>query len=358
MIRIGIVNDSMLAVESLRRVVTSVPKYQLLWIAHDGEDAVTRCDQHCPDIILMDLIMPKMDGIEATRIISAKHDCAILVVTATVDGYAGRVFEAMGAGALDAVNTPVLGASGDAEGADSLIRKIKTIALLMADKPARNDTIGKGSLESYETETPEVPLIAIGASTGGPAALRQILQTVPPNPGVSIAIIQHVDEQFSSSFINWLDDYSPLPVRAALPGDRFRANEVLVCGREDHLIMTRTGSLDYTPHPVEQVYRPSVDVFFESLAKYYKTQSLAVLLTGMGRDGAKGLKMLREKGWHTLAQDQASSAVYGMPKAAKELDAVTEVLTLGDIGPRMVQWAEGGLGHEASSGGRGKRIPE
>lgn len=344
MIRIAIVNDSVMAVESLRRVISDIPEYQLLWAAYNGEEAVTRCDQHCPDIILMDLIMPGMDGVETTRKITAHHSCAILVVTAIIDGFAGRVFDAMGAGAIDAVNTPVLGEHGDAEGARSLVRKINAIALLMTDRPARKVT-GKDRPVQVSHASPDVPLIAIGASTGGPSALREILQTLPTDIGVSVAIIQHVVEQFSASFINWLNDYSSLPVRAALPGDRFRANEVLVCGRENHLVMTQGGSLDYTSHPAEQVYRPSVDVFFESLAINYKIQSLAVLLTGMGKDGAKGLKMLRDQRWHTIAQDQASCAVYGMPKAAKALDAATEILTLGDIGARLVRWAEG-----ASSG--------
>ncbi|VAW75790.1 Chemotaxis response regulator protein-glutamate methylesterase CheB [hydrothermal vent metagenome] len=351
MISIAIVNDSVMAVESLRRVISDIPEYQLLWSAFSGEEAVTRCAQHCPDIILMDLIMPGIDGIEATRQITAHHSCAILVVTAIIDGFAGRVFDAMGAGAIDAVNTPILGEKGDAEGAKILVRKINAIALLMADKPVHKRANKNEPVRSIH-QSPDVPLIAIGASTGGPAALREILQTLPADIGVAVAIIQHVDEQFSASFINWLNDYSSLPVRAAQPGDRFHANEVLVCGRENHLVITQQGTLDYTPHPVEQVYRPSVDVFFESLANNYKIQSVAVLLTGMGKDGAKGLKMLRDQDWHTIAQDQASCAVYGMPKAAKAIDAAKEILTLGDVGPRLIRWAE-----EASSGGWGKRKP-
>ncbi len=364
MIKIAIVNDSMMAVESLRRVIGSVAEYQLLWIARDGADAVARCEQHCPDIILMDLIMPKMDGIEATRIITARHDCAILVVTATIDGYAGRVFDAMGAGAVDAVNTPVLGAGGDIEEARSLIRKINAVAMLMADAPARRENRELRPASPNEP-LPEVPLIAIGASTGGPAALRELLQALPARPGSAVAIVQHVDEQFSASFINWLNDYSPLPVRAAQPGDRFRANEVLVCGREDHLVLRSDGCLDYSAEPRELVYRPSVDVFFESLSKHHEFQSVAILLTGMGKDGAKGLKALRERDWLTIAQDQASSAVYGMPKAAKELDAAREILPLGDIGPRLARWADevsrsrqGAPDTLASSGGRGKQEPE
>jgi len=128
MLKIAVVNDSLMAAECLRRVVNRVPEYQLLWVAYNGREALHYCSRHCPDIILMDLIMPEMDGIEATRRISEEFGCAILVVTATVHGHAGRVFEAMGAGALDAVNTPMLGESGHGEGEDLLIHKINTIA--------------------------------------------------------------------------------------------------------------------------------------------------------------------------------------------------------------------------------------
>ncbi len=338
MLKIAIVNDTMMAAESLRRVVSSEPDYQLVWVAYDGRQAVQKCHEICPDIILMDLIMPEMDGVEATRAITAKFECAILVVTASVGCRAGKVFEAMGAGALDAVNTPTLGANGKDEGRDILINKINAIATLIHGKPLRRkSTLVAPVLTSVSSQ---LPLIAIGASTGGPAALKSILEMLPANPGVAITVVQHVDEQFVASFTDWLDEQTALPVRIAQAGEPLVRDTVLVCGREEHLVLGANGLLTYQAEPTDLVYRPSVDVCFNSLADNHDNQSVGVLLTGMGKDGAQGLKSLRERGWWTIAQDQATSAVYGMPKAAKELDAAEEILPLDEIGIRLVEWAK------------------
>jgi len=338
MLKVAIVNDSIMASESLRRVINGVSDYELVWVAYNGIEALQKCERRCPDIILMDLVMPEMDGVEATRAICARYQCAILVVTASVDGHTGKVFEAMGAGALDAVNTPVLGAGGDGEGGNLLIAKIKNIATLLKGKPLQGNIDSPGT--SLPPATGGPPLIAIGASTGGPSALREVLRALPPEPGVAIAIVQHVDEQFAASFTDWLNEQVPLQVRTARPGEPPALNTALVCGREDHLILGPDGRLDYDPEPRSLVYRPSVDVFFHSLAKNYKNPVLGVLLTGMGKDGAAGLKALRDQNWCTIAQDEASCAVYGMPKAAKELDAAVEILSLVNIGPRLAEWAE------------------
>lgn len=335
--RVAVVNDSKLAAESLRRVIASSTRHQVAWIAEDGVEAVQRCQRDRPDIILMDLIMPKMGGVEATREIMAKTPCAIVVVTASVTENAAKVFEAMGAGALDAINTPILGMDGHGAGHAALLHKIDVVCRLIDDPKkvrAQTSTLDKSTAHVALGNQP--PLIALGTSTGGPAALQTLLRGLPANLPAAIVVVQHVDPQFAESFASWLNDQTALPVRLAVPGDRPQAGEVLVAGREEHLILTRAGTLDYTPDPIEYAYRPSVNVFFQSVASHYRGSVLAVLLTGMGRDGATGLLALREAGAHTIAQDQATSAIYGMPKAAAELGAAAEILALADIGPALL----------------------
>ena len=335
--RVAVVNDSKLAAESLRKVVADSGRHHVAWIAEDGVEAVQRCTEDRPDIILMDLIMPGMDGVEATRQIMAKAPCAIVVVTASVAGNAAKVFEAMGAGALDAINTPILGLNGDGAGHGALLHKIDTVARLI-EAPKRIAKV-QAVVPPNPCAAPGgcPPLIALGASTGGPAALQTILAPLPANLPAAVVVVQHVDEQFARSFAEWLDEQTALTVRLAQPGDRPRPGQVLVAGREEHLVLTPGGTLEYTPEPADYAYRPSVNVFFESLARHWRGRAVGVLLTGMGRDGGNGLLAMRQAGCHTIAQDQASSAIYGMPKAAAELGAAAEILTLAAIGPALLK---------------------
>ncbi len=334
--RIAIVNDSMMAVESLRRVVTSVPDYEVVWIAHDGAEAVWRCGSDVPDLILMDLIMPVMDGVEATRRIMEASPCAILVVTSTVSGNASKVFQAMGHGALDAVNTPVLGMTGDAEGKDEFLQKVATIGKLISHKAA---TVSSRVATSRLSATVnDGSLVAIGSSSGGPKALAVVLQSLPADFPAPIVIVQHVDQKFTAELAAWLDKQSVLEVRLAKKGDRLIPGEVLIAGTNDHLILNSLNSLEYTPDPVDQAYRPSVDVFFSSVVEHWTGDVVAVLLTGMGRDGAEGLLSLKNKGVHTIAQDEASSAVYGMPKAAAQIGAAQQILPIDDIASVLIEY--------------------
>ncbi|WP_275942787.1 chemotaxis response regulator protein-glutamate methylesterase [Desulfolutivibrio sulfoxidireducens] len=326
MIRVAIVNDLPLAVEALRRTLAAAPWCQVAWVAADGAEAVRKCEGDTPDVVLMDLIMPVMDGVVATREIMRRCPCAVLVVTATVTGNAGRVFEAMGHGALDAVSTPELGVNGALAGGEELLRKIAVVAKLIR-KPVEPPVLAASAPRAAcPVVVPE--LAVIGASTGGPKALAEILGAMPADPGCALAVVQHVDARFASGLADWLDQQCALRVEVAREGQRLAPGVVLVAGTNDHLVLGPDLALHYTPEPRDYPYRPSVDAFFSSLALHWPRPGVAALLTGMGRDGAKGLLELRGKGFHTIAQDEATSVVYGMPKAAAELGAAEAVLPL------------------------------
>ncbi len=331
--KIGIVNDLAVALEALRRVLELRPDHAVIWAARDGAQAVALCRRETPDLVLMDLIMPGMDGVEATRQIMAGTPCAILVVTASVGANAARVFDAMGYGAIDAVDTPVLGRGDLQESAAAFLHKIDTVAKLVG---TRRFIPSADTFNDTWTITRRERLVAIGASAGGPAALTAVLSGLPKNFPAAVVIVQHVDERFAQGMADWLGRDSALPVRVAKEGDRPAAGLVLLAGTNDHLRFISPERIGYTSEPREQAYRPSVDVFFASVGEHWPGEAVGVLLTGMGRDGAKGLKTLRDKGHYTIAQDQATSTVYGMPKAAAVLGAAVDILPLQRIAPRLV----------------------
>jgi len=358
--RIAIVNDMLLAVEAMRRAVVSSGEHRVAWVARDGAEAVALARQDRPDLILMDLIMPRMDGVEATRLIMAQAPCPILVVTANMNENPGQVFEAMGAGALDAVTTPVLGrpgradparpgplraagqhrgpnpdGSGDTDGTRGLLAKIDSIRRLTGDGLTRTGVNGPPPPEKQRDQ-----LVAIGASAGGPAAVAKVLGDLPADFPAAIVVVQHVDVQFARGLADWLGLHTVLQVQLALEGDVVRPGRVFLSGRDQHLVFTGPRQLGYVKPAAECSFCPSVDVFYASAQRHWTGRLAGVLLTGMGRDGAVGLKALRGAGHLTIAQDAASCAVYGMPKAAAEMDAAAQILPLDQIAPvlrRMFQ---------------------
>jgi two-component system response regulator WspF len=333
--RIAIVNDMMMAVEAMRRVIIAHGGHQVVWVARDGEAAVQQCQRDRPDLILMDLVMPHLDGIEATRRIMAKTPCAIVIVTASVRDYTAKVFEAMGAGALDAVNTPVLSGATGADGAKSLLAKIETIHRLIAPSPWPSSP-PRAASGARRPGAQKESLVCIGTSAGGPAALARVLAGLPAGFPAAVVIVQHVDAQFAQGLADWLASHAQLPVRLAEEGELLQPGVVLLAGRNHHLVLARPRHLGYSRAAANCAYRPSVDVFFKSVAQHCPGPAVGVLLTGMGRDGAAGLLAMRQRGFLTLAQDAASSAVFGMPKAAADLQAAAEILALGTIAPRLI----------------------
>ena len=360
--KVAIVNDLAVACEALRRAVAQDPALEVAWTAHDGAEAVEKARRQRPDVILMDLIMPRMNGVEATRAIMRAAPCPILVVTATVSGNAGLVYEALGAGALDAVNTPTFAAGARIVGGEELLRRIHLVA--RAERCGAQDAPGAAAASSASNApnaarapsasaphgaastpartAPRAPhsdsraphaataaraIIAIGASTGGPRAVADVLRALPAPLPAAVLIVQHLSQPFMQGYADWLGAEIGRPVALARPGHLVAAGDTLIAGEERHLALGPDGRLVYRDEPRAHPHRPSVDELFDSLALHARP-GIAVLLTGMGRDGADGLLRLRRAGWHTIAQDERTSVVWGMPGAAHRLGAAVETLPI------------------------------
>jgi two-component system, chemotaxis family, response regulator WspF len=331
--RIGVVHSSPEAVRMLSEFIGSRPGYEISWVACNGAEAIEKSASDTPDLLLMDLRLSGEPGTKATRTIMKKFPCPILIVTPAANEKAGEVFEAMGDGALDVVSAPDLDGKGTAKGKEELLKKIAVIKKLMRREERPMSGAGKSCAG---LANPGLPLVAIGSSTGGPKALAEILSGLPTGFQASIVIVQHLDVQFAGGLVDWLDQQTPLKVVLAGADTKPREGTVYVAGTNDHLILGTDQAFHYVSEPRDYPYRPSVDRFFISARDNWLTRGVGVLLTGMGRDGANGLLALREAGWHTIAQDEATSVVFGMPKAAAECGGAVDVLSLDRIGAAIM----------------------
>lgn len=316
--RIAIVNDDKGNILVLSRILDEHSDHEIIWTAEDGAEALEKCIKDTPDIILMDLKMPVMNGIKATEAIMQQCPCAILIVTASVTGNASMVFEAMGAGAIDVVRTPVLGDQNIQRDTQTILQKISILQNLVTPFGKRKTSSDTNDMDTDSLSSNKTILV-FGASTGGPAVLATILGLLPADFPLPVIIVQHVDQYFATSFAEWLDKQCLLPVRIAINGELPQAGKVLVAGTNQHLIMNKDKQLTYADSDEENHYKPSANVFFNSLVKNWDDNIIACLLTGMGRDGASGLMQIKQKGGYTITQDEDSCAVYGMPKAADEM---------------------------------------
>lgn len=330
--RIGIVSGQPEVIDCMRQAIALRPKHQLLWIAGDGERGEALCSQDRPDLLLMHLAEPGNRCLDTIGRIMTNSPCAILIITRNAEADCSRVFAAMGRGAIDVVDAPPSGAGGN--GASEFLKKLDTLDTLISTPRFIPSADRFGDTTSITRFKPR--LVAIGASAGGPGALIKILADIPKDFPAAIVIVQHVDERFAADMADWLNRDSILPVRIASEGDQILPGVVLLAATNDHLLLKTKDHLGYAREPSENVYRPSIDVFFDSVCACWTGEAVGVLLTGMGRDGAKGLKALRNKGHYTIAQDQATSAVFGMPKAAMALGAAVDVLPIERIATRLI----------------------
>ncbi|MGC3997963.1 MAG: chemotaxis-specific protein-glutamate methyltransferase CheB [Anaeromyxobacter sp.] len=327
-VRVLVADDSELFRELLSTVVAGDPGYEVVAVARDGDQAASLAQRLRPDVITMDLNMPDADGFAGIARIMAETPTPILVLTANPTEAVG--FRALSLGALDILEKPR--ADADLEEYGHLLRS--RLRLLAGVKVIRHPR----GLRERRAAGPRPPapleLVVVGASLGGPRALAALLRGLPPTFPVPVAVVQHIADGFTGGLAGWLAQECSLQVVEARDGQTLRPGRVVLAPSGTHLVVTR-GAAHFSDAPPVDTFKPSVTPLFTSAARHYGRRCCGVLLTGMGRDGADGLKLIKDAGGTTLVQDEATSAVFGMPRAAIELGAADRVLPLDEI-PRAL----------------------
>ena len=334
MIRVLLVEDSVVTREYLSHLLGQDPAIEVVGTARDGVEAVEQAQRLKPDLVLMDVHMPRMNGYEATRQIMERSPAPIVMISASLDqGEVAMTFAALEAGALTVLPKPV--GPGHPLHADSTRKVVETVKLMAEVKvvrrwPKRDSP--PAPIPSLDAGERRVRLVAIGASTGGPPAVAEILKGLPADLGFPILFVQHIAPGFAGGLVEWLRQVTPLAVKLAEPDELVQAGSVYVAADGAQMGITRQGRIRVTNEAAPDGFCPSVSHLFESAAEAYGRAALGVLLTGMGRDGAAGLRRLREAGGLTIAQDEESSVVFGMPQEAIRLGAAEKVLNPSEIG--------------------------
>jgi two-component system chemotaxis response regulator CheB len=313
---------------------------------HDGQAAVAAVQQLRPDVIAMDINMPGLDGYAATRQIMQNCPTPIVLISSARDA-SQRTVEALAAGALTVIRKPGGGSAGDqAAERENFITTIRLMSdvLVVTRYPERTeahpaiDTLAPISNVSGPTTAQDAPqILAIAASTGGPAAVQTLLSGLDTTLPLPILLAQHIARGFVGPLVEWLNTTTALPVHVIRPNERLLPGHVYLAPDDQHLSVFVRNYAANRPMRTEDRYCPSADILFETVAAVYGRHAIGVILTGMGDDGARGLHTLRMAGGHTLAQDEASCVIYGMPRAAAERGAVTHVVPLALMAPTIQQ---------------------
>ena len=343
MIKVLVVEDSPIVREFLVHILGADPDIRVVGTAQDGEDAIEAVQRLRPDVVTMDIHMPKLDGLEATRRIMETDPRPIVIVSGSTDPReVATTFDAMEAGALAVLRRPAgIGHPDHEATARELVQTVKLMSEVKVVRrwPRRMAPGPRQARIDLAREPAQVRIVALGASTGGPPVLHTILRGLPKDFPLPLVIVQHMAAGFIQGFVDWLGHSSGLPVRLAVHGEPMLPGHAYVAPDGRQMKLARGGRIALTLDEPENGLRPSVSCLFRSVAEVYGGDSLAGLLSGMGRDGAQELKLLKERGAVTFVQDKDSSVVHGMPGEAIKLDAALLVLPPEKIAPLLVNLA-------------------
>jgi two-component system chemotaxis response regulator CheB len=348
-IRVLIVEDSLIALTILKRILDQSPQIEVVGTARTGLEALALIPQTQPDVICTDLHMPQMDGLEFTREVMSRDPRPILVISASVqEEDTHHIFRLLEAGAVDVFPKPAAGlTTSDRTFSQLLVNKIEVLAGVRVFKkhrpslPQTGQSTPRSSPSSTFKVHPRFKIVAIGASTGGPLALQQIFSALPPDFPLPILCVQHISFGFLQGLIDWLSLSCPLPIQIAQSGEQPCSGKIYFPVKQHHLELDAQGRFVCTNSPLVDGHRPSVTTTFQSIARLYGKKAIGILLTGMGRDGATGLLEVNRTGGLTIAQDQATSVVFGMPQEAIKLGAANQVLPIQAIAPTLLALLKG-----------------
>ena len=332
--RVVIADDSLIAREMLSTILSSDPDIEVVGLAKTGEEAVDMVERLRPDLVTMDIHMPKMNGLEATERIMAFHPTPILVVSSSVYGEGmGLAFDALNLGALEVIKKPEPRDWADLEriGKD-VLRKVKILSRVKVITHIRGRRDRRGAIEpATPAERTKRSIVAIGSSTGGPSALLSVFSGLPGDLPVPVLVAQHIADGFVPGLVNWLNAGSRMKVVVAETGQLPEAGVVYIAPTGTNMVLEGK-RIGFREPEKGQLYIPSADTLFDSVARSYGKRAIGVILTGMGADGAKGMKRMHDAGAITIAQDEETCTVFGMPKAAIDVGGVDRIMALPAIG--------------------------
>jgi two-component system chemotaxis response regulator CheB len=341
MIRVLVVDDSPLMRRIISRMLGRDQSIQVVGTAENGEEAIEKVEALRPDVVTMDVEMPRMNGLEALKHIMARNPLPVIMLSASTREGAGITLDALNMGACDFVPKDLSrGALNIARIEEELVRKVKLVAKKrIRSFPVRPEG-GKGPVAfGGQVGKTQRAIVVMGASTGGPPVLQHILASLPRDFPVPIVIAQHMPKAFTQSFAERLNAVAQIEVKEAENQEHLRPGVALLAPGDTHISVKRKGSesiIEFVEDP-NYVYRPSVDLLFSGVARIYESKAVAVILTGMGTDGLNGVREIRAGNGYVIAQDEETSAIYGMPKAVVEAQLANSVAPVHKIAEEIIR---------------------